>query len=225
MLTLEEGAGTDRVFRLVEDQVKGKGGPRTELKTKIALRDPSVMLLDEALIGDDKLFLAEFQRLSTKYRHFFVSFACTFLPDASESLLEAEVKVDLSSQEECDNESSIYSLRPDRLEDAIEIKGTAKLGVDFKLAKIDLGVEGDIKRKIPFLLAFPLGNRAVWRFSKTESSQISGLYPLQVVVRSPVTAKSASGRIDVSVRVGTRLFFIRSIETNNQVAAVEFVCG
>lgn len=220
MVELNAEPGREYRFELADDPIRGSRGSAT---TTVALREAAVLKLDQKLIGDDPVLLAELRRLSREYRHFFVSFGCTFMPGDNEPVSSAEVLVELDP--DSTGGAFIHSMRPDRLLDSTSITSSAKLDANFQLGSMGIGGEAKFDHKDPFLVAFPLGSRGSWEFTRTRQSKIAGYYPLQFIVRAPAGNDPMSGRISLTVLVHERRFFIVSSERRDRAAEINFTCS
>lgn len=208
MIEINPAPGLAQEFRL-SSRGPTRKGVRSEvqsLASKVTLTQPVVLQLDTALIGEDKLLLAEYQQLTKTHRYYFVSLTCSFAPSVDERFEDAEVTIELEEEEPL-APPVVHSMRPDRLTDTMSVKTAAKIGANFSLVS-EVGAEREIVKNELFLYTVLADVKAHWCFRRTKASKIEGSYPLQFVVRAPNDYAKISGELRLSVSVDSKRYLI-----------------
>tara|TARA_A200000159_G_C7293477_1_gene326783 strand:- start:222 stop:899 length:678 start_codon:yes stop_codon:yes gene_type:complete len=203
MLLLQPDDGPATEFSLKERNTKGSHAE--SLKGKVVLSKPTVLNLEQRLIGDDQLLEAEVNQMKNKYHYFFVALSCSFAPAQNERFESAEVSITLQSDDT--SLPSVHSMRPAQMVDTETLTKSAKIGADLCFIS-ELSRVQEVEKKHLFLSTFLANRKAYWLFTHTNASNILGTFPLQLIVKLPVTSVGFRGEVNMSIRVGKKRFYL-----------------
>lgn len=165
------------------------GGEEPEaLAGRLRLGGPhSVRLTPDELSADPELArYAEEQ--AALYEHHLVRLSLTFVPQAGGARLKfANVALHLTS--DWGPKPVAHSMDPIRLTDPVQIERVRRLGPQLSLLGADASL-GELTRTVGYTTNQPLvqaldlgGSTPAWDFRPTMATQLTGTYPLSLVVR------------------------------------------
>lgn len=214
-------------FSLREDERTLRGGPTAaaaEPEGTIALTRPLVVPLTEALVGEDVELNAFWAAERGTYRFDYATFRCSLDPDPDRPFEKVWVELALSSAGGA--EVIAWSMSPRAITDATQVTRGAKLGAKAKLISAEISEERTTEQKALFLQARGEHSaRPYWLFTRTDSSAVSGMFALHLVLRSP-KASPALGKISARAEISRRTFLLFS--STSEVpgpAAIDFTAA
>lgn len=175
-----------------DDPTRGPGhGPAEEpaaLAGRLRLGGPhSVRLTPEELAADRELARYA-QEQAALYEHHLVRLSLTFVPQEGGPRLKfANVALSLTS--DWGPKPVAHSMDPFRLTDPVQVTRVRRLGPQLSLLGADASL-GELERTVgyttnqPFVQALDLGGSTpAWDFRPTTATELTGTYPLSLVVR------------------------------------------
>lgn len=177
------------VLRDTTSSVPAEGIETEPLAGRVRVGGPhAVRLTPEELAADPEL--ARYAKdQAALYDHYLVRLAVTFATGPREPRLEfAHVGITLSSTGWAP-QPVVHSMDPLRLTDEVRSQRSWRLGPQLALfgAEASLGELGggkDFTTQQPLVQAMDLGSaKPAWEFRRTMSNELSGSYPLALVVR------------------------------------------
>ena len=197
-------------------------GPITaETSGSIELTPPRVILITPELTAGDPELAAFCKAEQGKFRYHYVTFRATFLPDNA-GFADARLAIQLGPNLSPDAVIA-WSMSPQLLVDSKKISESAKLGIDFKLMKVEFDVGGVTPVQTWFLrrrneqTATPF-----WEFQRTDVSAIDGQFCFHLVTRT-VADLPAFGVLSARATINHRSFWIfRRSDTAARPASMRF---
>ena len=177
------------------DDVRGTepdpaGGPQAEpLAGRIRLGGPHALRLTPEELAADSDLARYAKEQAALYDHYLVQLSLTFTPEPRRPRLEfAHVGLKLSSAGWAPQPVA-HSMDPLRLTDPVQIERVRRLGPHLSLLGTDTSL-GELGRTVGYTSNQPLvqaldlgGSSPAWDFRRTVATELTGGYPLSLVVR------------------------------------------
>lgn len=208
MLELKAGEGEVERFGLqaTERALRGAEPAAAQADAAIELTRPHVTPLTQALSASDPELAAFWTAEQGRYRYDYVTFRASFLPGA-EGFDAARLAVQLGPAGPQDGVIA-WSLAPLLLSDGTKAKESAKLGLDLKLLKVEIGAEEEAARQDWFLRAWKEHTPTpFWELRRSAAAEIAGTFRFHLVTRAPAGA-AGFGTLSARATIKGRSFWI-----------------
>lgn len=184
----------------------GKQAPAERLEGWVSLGEPVVLPLTPERLADDPA-LRDFVARE-EFAFCLVHLACSFRPREGEPFANAWLEVLLARADGMPRPLPVaWSMYPRRLEKAVEVSRTVRLGASLKVEDIagaESGMEQEERwthHEVYLQALNELQPNPIWEFHSTPRAEIRGLQRLVLVVRAPKAAPAqATVRLSATVR-------------------------
>ncbi|MFD5555672.1 hypothetical protein ACFWIA_17745 [Streptomyces sp. NPDC127068] len=169
------------------------------LAGRVRLGGPHALRLTPDELAADPALARYAEDRAALYDHYLVRLSLTFAPEPRSPRLEfAHVGLSLSSTAFAPQPVA-HSMDPVRLTDAVQVQRVRRIGPQLSLLGADASL-GEVGRTVTFTRNRPLvqaldlgGSAPAWEFRRTEATELTGSYPLSLVVRSGAGAVTELG--------------------------------
>lgn len=189
---------------------------------RVSLGVPQVQRLDETALATDPA-LQNFVRSHPDHRFHVLHLACTLDEDASQTLREAELRVQLTSAA-LGEPPIAWSMDPRRLSNVETIERKSTLGADLKF--LDLGAKLGSENKstteieTSYVVAYnELDSAPYWKIDRNKSKPLSGSLRFSMVVKS---RGGATANVSLKAEVDSKLFGLIRYRTTALTAEPRF---
>ncbi|WP_069767521.1 hypothetical protein [Streptomyces sp. LUP30] len=167
----------------------GTAGEPKSLAGRIRLGGPHAVRLTPKELSADPDLARYAEEQATLYDHYLVRLSVTFVPQLRGPRLKfANVSVQLVSG--WGPNPVAHSMDPIRLTDPVQVERVRRLGPQLSLLGADAAL-GEMSRSVGYIANQPLvqaldlgGSSPSWDFRPTTATELTGTYPLSLVVRS-----------------------------------------
>jgi hypothetical protein len=181
----------------------------------MSLGEPVSIPITSESVGDDEELRQVVEAEAEKFKYHLVYLACTFRPYDDEPFLRAYLQVQLAhTNGKREPRPIAWSMRPLRLEDAVELSRTVKLEAKLPLVpqvfSAGTGAEITEKSTVRDVFLEAMNEREpnpTWEFYRTDRAEIRGVQRLYLVTRSPKDIV-AQGTVALSATIQRRLLGI-----------------
>ncbi|MEU8650589.1 hypothetical protein [Streptomyces sp. NPDC048737] len=200
----------DDPVRGEEPSPSGPGEPDA-LAGRIRLAGPHAVRLTPTELAADQDLALYAREQAALYDYYLVRLSVTFVPQSRGPKLKfANVALDLTSS--WGPKPVAHAMDPVRLTDPVQIERVRRLGPQLSLLGADASL-GEVSRSVGYTTNQPLvqalhvgGSTPAWDFRPTTATELSGAYPLCLVVRSGAGAET---QLRCTVRAGVEAPLLR----------------